>query len=69
MLLEGGDPSKWKKSKKRINILEKSSDVSFKEVIASINVKSIIIAAGIGSRLDPYTENLNQATIDRWATR
>ena len=58
LLAEGVDPSKWKKSKKRVNILEKSSDVSFKEVITSINVKSIIIAAGPGSRLNPYTEDL-----------
>jgi len=58
LLAEGVDPSKWKKSKKRKNVLEKSSDVSLKEVITSINVKSIIIAAGIGSRLNPYTEDL-----------
>jgi len=58
LLDKGVDPSKWKKSKKRINTLEKSSDVSFKEVITSLNVKSIIIAAGLGSRLKKYTEDL-----------
>jgi choline kinase len=58
LLAEGIDPSEWKKSKKRINVIEKSADVSFKEVIKSLNVKSIIIAAGLGSRLNRYTENL-----------
>ena len=59
LLLDTGvDPSEWKKSHKRMNILEKSSDVSFKELITSLNVKSIIIAAGLGSRLNKYTEEL-----------
>jgi L-glutamine-phosphate cytidylyltransferase len=58
LLAEGIDPSEWKESKKRMNILEKSADVSFKEVIISLNVKSIIIAAGLGSRLNKYTESL-----------
>jgi len=58
LLDKGVDPSEWKKSKKRLNILEKSSDVSFKEVITSLNVKSIIIAAGLGSRLNEYTKEL-----------
>ena len=58
LLAEGIDPSEWRKSKKRKNILEKSTDFTFQEVITSINVKSIIIAAGIGSRLHSYTENL-----------
>jgi len=58
LLTEGIDPSEWKGSKKRIKILEKSADLSFKEVITSLNVKSIIIAAGLGSRLNKYTESL-----------
>jgi len=58
LLDKGVDPSEWKKSKNRINILEKSSDLSFKEVITSLNVKSIIIAAGLGSRLNEYTKEL-----------
>ena len=58
LLDKGVDPSEWKKSKKRINTLEKSSDVSFKEVITSLNIKSIIIAAGLGSRLNEYTKAL-----------
>jgi len=58
LLRKGIDPSEWKKSKKRINTLQKSSDVTFKEVIASLNIKSIIIAAGLGSRLNEYTKVL-----------
>ena len=58
LLDEGVDPSEWKKSQKRLKTLEKSSDVSFKEVVSSINVKVIIIAAGLGSRLNKYTEDL-----------
>jgi len=58
LLAEGVDPSGWKESKKRIKILEKSSDLSFNEVVVSINVKVIIIAAGLGSRLNKYTEAL-----------
>ena len=58
LLRKGIDPSEWKKSKKRINTLQKSSDVTFKEVIASLNIKSIIIAAGLGSRLNEYTKEL-----------
>jgi hypothetical protein len=58
LLAEGVDPSEWKESKKRIKILEKSSDLSFNEVVVSINVKVIIIAAGLGSRLNKYTEAL-----------
>ena len=58
LLSEGIDPSDWRNSKKRIKTLEKSTDASFKEVIVSLNVKSIIIAAGLGSRLHKYTESL-----------
>ena len=58
LLAEGVDPSEWKESKKRIKILEKSSDLSFKDVVLSINVKVIIIAAGLGSRLNKYTESI-----------
>jgi len=58
LLNKGIDPSEWKKSKKRTNTLEKSSDVSFKEVITSLNIKAIIIAAGLGSRLNEYTKAL-----------
>jgi L-glutamine-phosphate cytidylyltransferase len=58
LLAKGVDPSEWKESKKRIKILEKSLDLSFKEVVSSINVKVIIIAAGLGSRLNKYTEAL-----------
>jgi L-glutamine-phosphate cytidylyltransferase len=58
LLAEGVDPFKWKESKKRIKILEKSSDLSFKEVVSSLNVKLIIVAAGLGSRLNKYTEAL-----------
>ena len=58
LLAEGVDPFKWKESKKRIKILEKSSDLSLKEVVSSLNVKVIIVAAGLGSRLNKYTEAL-----------
>jgi len=58
LLAEGVDPSEWRDSKKRIKILEKSSDLSFKDLVSSINVKVIIIAAGLGSRLNKYTEAL-----------
>jgi L-glutamine-phosphate cytidylyltransferase len=58
LLNNGIDPSEWKKSKKRTNTLEKSSDISFKEVITSLNIKAIIIAAGLGSRLNEYTKAL-----------
>jgi len=58
LLAEGVDPVNWKKSQDRKNNLEKSGDFSFKGVIASLNVKSIIIAAGLGSRLNKYTKVL-----------
>ena len=58
LLAEGVDPANWKKSQDRKNNLEKSGDFSFKGVIASLNVKSIIIAAGLGSRLNKYTKVL-----------
>jgi len=44
LLDKGVDPSKWKKSKKRINTLEKSSDASFKEVITSLNEASLLFS-------------------------
>ena len=40
------------------SLLKRVADVSFKEVITSLNIKSIIIAAGLGSRLKKYTEAL-----------
>lgn len=58
LLSEGVDPSDWKKTQKKVNSIEKNADSTFKEVINSINVKSIIIAAGLGSRLKGYTEAL-----------
>ena len=58
LLAEGVDPYKWKESKKRIKILEKSSDLSFKKIVSSLNVKVIVVAAGLGSRLNKYTEAL-----------
>jgi L-glutamine-phosphate cytidylyltransferase len=58
LLNEGIDPSEWKKNQKKKNSLEKNSDFTIKDVVTSINVKSIIIAAGLGSRLKGYTEAL-----------
>ena len=45
------------KSKKE-KFSRKQSELTIKEVVSSINVKSIIIAAGLGSRLKGYTEAL-----------
>tara|TARA_B100000795_G_scaffold81678_1_gene58883 strand:- start:506 stop:1630 length:1125 start_codon:yes stop_codon:yes gene_type:complete len=58
LLSEGIDPSEWKKNQKKKNFLEKNTDLTIKDVVSSINVKSIIIAAGLGSRLKGYTEAL-----------
>ena len=58
LLEDGIDPSEWKKNQKLKNSLSKNSNLSIKEVVNSINVKSIIIAAGLGSRLKGYTEAL-----------
>ena len=58
LLSKGIDPSDWKKNQKKKNSLEKNLDLTIKDVISSINVKSIIIAAGLGSRLKGYTEAL-----------
>ena len=58
LLSEGVDPSNWKKNQKKKNFLEKNADLTIREVVSSINVKSIIIAAGVGSRLKGYTEAL-----------
>jgi L-glutamine-phosphate cytidylyltransferase len=58
LLSEGIDPSNWKKNQKKKNSLEKNADLTIREVVRSINVKSIIIAAGLGSRLKGYTEAL-----------
>jgi len=58
LLSEGVDPSDWKKNQKKINSLEKNVDLTIKDVVSSINVKSIIIAAGLGTRLKGYTEAL-----------
>jgi L-glutamine-phosphate cytidylyltransferase len=59
LLLNGGiDPSDWKKNQKIKNALSKTANLTIKEVVSSINVKSIIIAAGLGTRLKGYTEAL-----------
>ena len=58
LLEDGIDPSEWKKNQKLKNSLSKNSNLTIKEVVTSINVKSIIIAAGLGSRLKGYTEAL-----------
>jgi L-glutamine-phosphate cytidylyltransferase len=58
LLSDGIDPSEWKKNQKLKSSLSKKSTLTFKEVVGSINVKSIIIAAGLGSRLKGYTESL-----------
>jgi L-glutamine-phosphate cytidylyltransferase len=58
LLSQGVDPSEWKKNQKKKSSLEKNSDFTIKDVVTSINVKSIIIAAGLGSRLKGYTEAL-----------
>ena len=58
LLSKGIDPSDWKKNQKKKNFLESKTNLTIKEVVSSINVKSIIIAAGLGSRLKGYTEAL-----------
>jgi len=58
LLSDGIDPSEWKKNQKLKNSLSKKPSLTIKEVVNSINVKSIIIAAGLGSRLKGYTESL-----------
>ena len=58
LLEDGIDPSEWKKNQKLKNSLSKNSNLTIKEVVNSINVKSIIIAAGLGSRLKGYTDTL-----------
>ena len=58
LLEDGIDPSEWKKNQKLKNSLSKNSNLTIKEVVNSINVKSIIIAAGLGSRLKGYTDEL-----------
>jgi choline kinase len=58
LLSKGIDPSDWKKNQKKKNFLESNTNLTIKEVVSSINVKSIIIAAGLGSRLKGYTEAL-----------
>ena len=58
LLSKGIDPSDWKKNQKKKNFLESNTNLTIKEVVSSINVKSIIIAAGLGSRLKGYTEVL-----------
>ena len=58
LLSQGIDPSDWKKNQKKKNVLESNTNFTIKEVVSSINVKSIIIAAGLGSRLKGYTEAL-----------
>ena len=58
LLSKGIDPSDWKKNQKKKNFLESNTNLTIKEVVSSINVKSIIIAAGLGSRLKGYTETL-----------
>ena len=58
LLSKGIDPSDWKKNQKKKNVLESNTNFTIKEVVSSINVKSIIIAAGLGSRLKGYTEAL-----------
>ena len=58
LLSKGIDPSNWKKNQKKKNFLESNTNLTIKDVVSSINVKSIIIAAGLGSRLKGYTEAL-----------
>jgi choline kinase len=58
LLSKGIDPSDWKKNQKKKNFLQSNTNLTIKEVVSSINVKSIIIAAGLGSRLKGYTEAL-----------
>ena len=58
LLSKGIDPSNWKKNQKKKNFLETSTILTVKDLVSSINVKSIIIAAGLGSRLKGYTEAL-----------
>jgi len=58
LLSKGIDPSNWKKNQKKKNFLEISDVLTVKDLVSSINVKSIIIAAGLGSRLKGYTEAL-----------
>ena len=58
LLSKGIDPSNWKKNQKKKIFLEATTDLTIKDVVSSINVKSIIIAAGLGSRLKGYTEAL-----------
>ena len=58
LLSKGIDPSNWKKNQKKKNFLEISNVLTVKDLVSSINVKSIIIAAGLGSRLKGYTEAL-----------
>jgi len=58
LLSEGIDPSEWKKNQKLKSSLSKKPNLTLKEVVGSVNVKSIIIAAGLGSRLKGYTEAL-----------
>ena len=58
LLSKGIDPSNWKKNQKKKNFLETSTVLTVKDLVSSINVKSIIIAAGLGSRLKGYTEAL-----------
>lgn len=58
LLSDGIDPSEWKKKQKLKNSLSKQPALTIQELVKSINVKSIIIAAGLGSRLKGYTEAL-----------
>ena len=58
LLNERIDPSEWKKNQKIKNSISKITDLTIKDLVSSINVKSIIIAAGLGTRLKGYTEAL-----------
>ena len=58
LLSDGVDPSEWKKNQKLKISLSKKPSLTIHELVNSINVKSIIIAAGLGSRLKGYTEAL-----------
>ena len=58
LLSKGVDPSDWKKNQKKKKFINKIDDLTITDVAKSTNVKSIIIAAGLGSRLKGYTEVL-----------
>ena len=58
LLSDGVDPSEWKKNQKLKISLSKQPSLTIHQLVNSINVKSIIIAAGLGSRLKGYTEAL-----------